>query len=132
MFFGSFRTHNTLLSKFQFQTLRKFSGKMSSILTGEQRKSALQEIPTWIESKTRDAIEREYKFKDFKEAWKWMQAVADYADSPNVDHHPEWFNVYNQVKVTLATHTCNGVSNKDIDLAKVMDKLYEKNKPQEK
>lgn len=71
----------------------------------------------------RDAICRTYTFDDFGQAWLWMTGVAHYADK--MDHHPEWFNVYNRVDVTLSTHDCGGLSARDVKLAKTMDKLLD-------
>ena len=67
----------------------------------------------------RNVLTRNFAFSDFKEAWKFMQKVADHADAN--DHHPEWFNVYNRVEVTLSTHDSGGVTDKDFALAAVMD-----------
>ncbi len=68
----------------------------------------------------RDAITRQYRFDNFRLAYfHFMTPVA--AEAERNDHHPEWFNVYNRVDVTLATHECNGVSERDIQLAKFMD-----------
>lgn len=69
----------------------------------------------------RDAIKKEFKFSDFNEAWGFMSCVALKAESMN--HHPEWFNVYNRVEVTLSTHDCQGLSSRDIKLASFMDSL---------
>jgi len=89
-------------------------------LVGEERERRLkEEIPYWQQVSCRDAIHRKFTFKDFKEAWKFMSLVAEKAEE--LDHHPEWFNVYNRVEVTLATHTCKGVSEYDLALAKFMD-----------
>jgi len=93
-------------------------------LQGENRAKALKEIPQWTEVVGRDAVQRKFQFQDFKEAWAWMTKIAEIADK--ADHHPEWFNVYNRVEVTLATHDCNGLSQLDIDLAKQMDQLFGK------
>jgi len=93
-------------------------------LVGSEREKALKEIPHWKEVQGRDAIERKFEFKDFKEAWAWMTRVAEVADQ--MDHHPEWFNVYNRVNVTLATHDCSGLSQLDIDLANKLDSFYGK------
>lgn len=112
-------------------------------LEGEARRHSLAEIPKWKEAEGRDAIQRNFVFKDFKQAWEFMSKVAVKAEevlntnitflhstliesyfilySIQLDHHPEWFNVYNRVDVTLATHTCQGVSEYDITLAKAMD-----------
>lgn len=67
----------------------------------------------------RDAIQKTFKFEDFNEAFGFMTRVAIMADK--LDHHPEWFNVYNRVDVTLATHDADGVTELDITLAAFMD-----------
>ena len=64
-------------------------------------------------------ITKQYQFKDFNSAFGFMTMSAIYAEK--VNHHPEWFNVYNKVKVQLITHDVAGISYKDIDLAKKMD-----------
>lgn len=70
------------------------------------------------------AITRSFKFADFSTAFGFMSAIATQAEK--ADHHPEWFNVYNKVDVTLTTHDAGGVTEKDIDLAKKMDALARK------
>jgi len=92
-------------------------------LTGEARTEAFKEIPQWSMLENRDALFRKFQFKDFKDAWNWMSLVAIVAEE--LDHHPEWFNVYNRVEVTLATHTCNGISSLDVIMAKRMDTFFE-------
>lgn len=67
----------------------------------------------------RDAIQRSFKFSDFKTAFAFMSSCALKAEQ--MDHHPEWFNVYNRVDVTLTTHDANGVTDLDIELAGYMD-----------
>ena len=67
----------------------------------------------------RDAISKRFVFTDFNQAWGFMNRVALVAEK--MDHHPEWFNVYNKVDVTLSTHDCGGLSDKDIKLALFMD-----------
>ena len=69
----------------------------------------------------RDAIQRTFQFADFNEAWGFMSRAALLAEQDG--HHPEWFNVFNRVDVTLATHDCQGLSKKDIKLAKAMDAI---------
>ncbi|MEL8054869.1 MAG: 4a-hydroxytetrahydrobiopterin dehydratase [Pseudomonadota bacterium] len=69
----------------------------------------------------RDAISKTYKFADFKTAWAFMSASALKAEQ--MDHHPEWFNVYSTVEVTLTTHDANGVTELDLTLADYMDNL---------
>ena len=88
-------------------------------LTGKARQTALASLKHWKKVRGRDAITKEYRFKDFSEAFGFMTRVAIKADQ--MDHHPEWFNVYNRVEVTLTTHDANGVSERDIALAKFMD-----------
>jgi len=69
----------------------------------------------------RDAIQKSYKFADFKTAFAFMSGAALKAEQ--MDHHPEWFNVYNKVEVTLTTHDADGVTQKDLELAGFMDQL---------
>lgn len=69
----------------------------------------------------REAVRKVYRFADFKTAFAFMSAVALKAEQ--MDHHPEWFNVYNRVDVTLTTHDANGVTEKDAELADFMDDL---------
>ncbi|MGB0670529.1 MAG: 4a-hydroxytetrahydrobiopterin dehydratase, partial [Rhodospirillales bacterium] len=69
----------------------------------------------------RDAIAKTFKFKSFPAAFGWMTRVAILAEKMN--HHPEWFNVYNRVEVVLATHDAGGVTDLDIQLARFMNKL---------
>lgn len=75
----------------------------------------------WSLLKDREAIFKKFEFKDFNEAFSFMTRVGLIAEK--LDHHPEWFNVYNRVEVTLATHTCNGVSPLDIELANKMNQF---------
>jgi len=92
---------------------------MTNKLEGEARRAALAELPGWKALEDRDAIARSFEFKSFNEAFGFMSRVALKAERMN--HHPEWFNVYNRVEVTLTTHDCGGLSEKDIALAKFMD-----------
>ena len=69
----------------------------------------------------RDAIMKTFTFQDFNEAFGFMTRVAIKADK--MDHHPEWFNVYNRVEVTLSTHDCQGLSMNDVQLANFIDSL---------
>src|SRR6202012_1016727 len=88
-------------------------------LTIEELKQALKRLPDWTLAKDREAITRSFRFVDFDAAFAFMTRTALLA--AKMDHHPEWFNVYNKVEVTLATHDDNGVTRKDIDLAMAMD-----------
>jgi len=88
-------------------------------LTGPARQDALAKLPGWQAVEGRDAITRQFQFADFNAAFGWMTRVALLAEK--MDHHPEWFNVYNKVNVTLATHEANGVTTRDIKMALAMD-----------
>jgi len=92
---------------------------MSGKLSGEARKTALGRLKGWSEVKDRDAISKKFVFADFNAAFGFMARTALIAEK--MDHHPEWFNVYNKVEVTLATHDAGGVTSADIDLAVAMD-----------
>ena len=76
----------------------------------------------WSRATERDAIQREFVFPDFNRAFAFMTQVALAAEK--ADHHPEWSNVYNKVRVTLTTHDAGGVTQKDLDLARFADDAY--------
>jgi 4a-hydroxytetrahydrobiopterin dehydratase len=90
---------------------------MSAPKIGAQ--AAIARLDGWRAAAGRDAIAKEFRFKDFNAAFGFMTRVALYADKH--DHHPEWSNVYNRVEVTLATHDSGGVTDKDVALAHFMD-----------
>jgi len=81
--------------------------------------AALAQLPGWSAAEGRDAITKTFKFADFNAAFGWMTRVALAAEK--LDHHPEWFNVYSRVEVLLATHDADGVTELDVQLAKMMD-----------
>src|SRR5512138_2912179 len=85
-------------------------------LSAAERAAALKELTGWQPVDGRDAIQRSFKFKNFNEAWGFMTRVALMAEK--ADHHPEWSNVYNRVEILLTTHDCNGLSQRDVKLAK--------------
>ena len=90
-------------------------------LAGAAREAALAELPEWSEADDRDAIARNFTFSDFNEAFGFMSRVA--LEAERMDHHPEWFNVYNRVNITLSTHDAGGLSERDILLAKRIDEF---------
>jgi 4a-hydroxytetrahydrobiopterin dehydratase len=94
---------------------------MATKLAGPDRRSALGRLTGWTDVQGRDAITRKFAFKDFNEAFGFMTRAALVAEK--MDHHPEWFNVYKTVEVTLSTHDAGGVTDLDIKLAQAMDKL---------
>ncbi|XP_072534258.1 pterin-4-alpha-carbinolamine dehydratase [Salminus brasiliensis] len=96
------------------------AGKIQT-LTMEEREQLLPMMRSaqWVEVVGRDAIYKEFIFKDFNQAFGFMSRVALQAEK--MDHHPEWFNVYNKVQITLSTHDCGGLSQRDITLATFID-----------
>lgn len=96
---------------------------MAEKLNSEERASALPILASssWAHDADRDALKKTFKFKNFVKAWSWMTAVAIEAEKMN--HHPEWFNVYATVEVTLTTHDADGLSQLDLQLARKMDAL---------
>ena len=81
----------------------------------------LKSLPAWTRVMGREAISRSFKFSDFNEAFGFMTRSALVAEQLN--HHPEWFNVWNRVDVTLATHDAGGVTELDLKLATAMDQI---------
>ena len=92
-------------------------------LEGAAREQALKALSAWQNVQGRDAIERHLRFNDFSAAFAFMTRVAFIAETMN--HHPEWFNVWSKVHITLTSHDVSGVSSRDIDLAKEIDRLAE-------
>ena len=85
----------------------------------------LKNLNSWkVSHDGREAITKEFEFSDFKSAFSFMTKVALKAEE--LCHHPEWFNVYNKVSITLTTHDVKGMSEKDIKLGKYIDNQYEK------
>ncbi|MEQ8667485.1 MAG: 4a-hydroxytetrahydrobiopterin dehydratase [Rhodospirillales bacterium] len=93
---------------------------MADRLSQQQREAALGELDGWELAADREAIRKQFKFKTFKQAFGFMTQCALRAEQ--LDHHPEWFNVYNKVDVTLATHSADGLTELDVKLARFMDK----------
>ena len=90
-------------------------------LTDEERATWLEALGDWSLARDGDAIERKFEFADFSEAFAFMARVALLAEKR--DHHPEWFNVYNRVEITLTTHDAGGLSLRDVQMAKKIDRL---------
>mmetsp|Transcript_8351 Transcript_8351/g.18714 ORF Transcript_8351/g.18714 Transcript_8351/m.18714 type:complete len:199 (+) Transcript_8351:98-694(+) len=124
--------HQQQSAKYQprssLQQLHQQTRCMSSAvaLTPEQRTTTLDKLLSqhkdnmgWNLVQERDAITKTFNFINFDQAWKFMGKVAVLAEE--INHHPEWFNVYNRVEVTLTTHDCNGLSTNDIEMATKMD-----------
>jgi len=83
--------------------------------------AALARLPGWSRIEGRSAIAKKFQFADFNQAWGFMARVALAAESQN--HHPEWFNVWNRVEITLSTHDAGGLSARDVKLAETIEKL---------
>lgn len=97
---------------------------MSSVskLSPAEIESALEQLPGWVLSEGK--LHREYAFADFTHAFGFMAAAATVIEKMN--HHPEWFNVYSKVRIDLTTHDAGGISAKDFELARELDKLAAK------
>jgi 4a-hydroxytetrahydrobiopterin dehydratase len=88
-------------------------------LTQAETTALVAENPNWTLREDGKAIVRSFKFKDFNQAFGFMTRVALYADKH--DHHPEWFNVYNRVEMTLTTHDADGLSERDAAMARAIE-----------
>ena len=94
---------------------------MAEKLDGKALGEALAGLEGWAKTPGREAIAKSFKFKSFSEAWGFMSRVALLAEKMN--HHPEWFNVYNKVDVVLTTHDAGGVTELDVAMAGKMEKF---------
>ncbi|MCW7539902.1 4a-hydroxytetrahydrobiopterin dehydratase [Aquabacterium sp. A7-Y] len=91
-------------------------------LSPDAARQELQRLPHWQLDEQRGAIRRTFKFADFSHAFAFMTHLALLAEQRN--HHPEWFNVYNRVEITLTTHDVDGLSARDIELALKADEAF--------
>ena len=94
---------------------------MAERLAGAVRKEAVRELHGWTDVEDRDAIRKVFHFGTFGEAWAFMSHVALIAEK--MDHHPEWFNVYNRVEIILSTHDSDGLTMRDVKLAHAIDEV---------
>ena len=85
------------------------------------RQQFLIEFSDWQEDQETNGIRRQFVFKDFAEAWSFMNKVAVYAEEMN--HHPNWFNAYNQVEIALCSHDVNGFTDRDVKLARKIEEV---------
>ncbi|KAJ2791902.1 Pterin-4-alpha-carbinolamine dehydratase 2 [Coemansia guatemalensis] len=100
---------------------------MATQLSSDERVQGLAPLLKdggWKLEKERDAISKSFLFDNFNSAFAFMTSVAMKAEK--MDHHPEWFNVYNRVNITLSTHDCQGLSTRDVALASYIDKAAAK------
>ncbi|GMH99152.1 hypothetical protein TrVE_jg13825 [Triparma verrucosa] len=90
-------------------------------LSLSSRNEEVKKLKKWKDlMPSRDAIHREFYFKDFSEAWSFMSRISLLSES--LDHHPEWSNIYNTVSITLTTHDTGGVSMKDLEMGRECDR----------
>ena len=94
---------------------------MPQKLNDTERAGLSATLPEWEIPSGRDAIRRELRFRDFSEAWGFMARVALLAEQHN--HHPDWSNVWNTVRIELSTHDAGGLTQNDVALAKAIDAL---------
>lgn len=90
-------------------------------LTDAETAALIAELTGWTLREDGKAIVRQFRFKDFNQAFGFMTRVALYADK--ADHHPEWFNVYNRVEMTLTTHDADGLSQRDVAMARAIEAM---------
>lgn len=90
-------------------------------LTDAERDALIAAHPEWSLTREGKAVERSFKFGNFSEAWGFMSRIALLAEAH--DHHPEWFNVYNRVEITLTTHDAGGLSARDVKMVKAIEAL---------
>jgi len=90
-------------------------------LTSEERATLLPKLAGWAATPGRDAIHKQFVFDDFNAAFGFMSRIALKAERLN--HHPEWFNVWNKVDITLSTHDANGITSRDIELAHFIESI---------
>lgn len=90
-------------------------------LSDQEVAAALAKLPGWSRVEGRSAIAKTFQFADFSAAWGFMCRVALTAEKQ--DHHPEWFNVWNRVEITLSTHDAGGLSARDVKLAETIEGL---------
>merc|ERR1711976_257727 len=123
MYTRLFRTYRLVPYKHNNSILhyRNMASSLPVQLTADERVQHIDPLVEagWSLVEGRDAIEKEFTFKNFNEAFSFMTAVALKAEVKC--HHPEWFNVYNRVKITWSTHDCNGLSMNDVQMAKFCD-----------
>ena len=90
-------------------------------MTAQQIEAIISNLSGWTIA--HDKLHREFKFKDFVQAWGFMTQVAILAERAN--HHPEWKNVYNHVSINLITHEADGISQRDFYLAQEINEIFD-------
>lgn len=96
---------------------------MAQRITDAERAALGTTVPGWAVAPDRDALRRDFKFADFSEAWAFMTRVALLAEK--FDHHPDWSNVWNTVRIELTTHDAGGLSPTDVRLARAINSIVD-------
>ena len=99
---------------------------MSEKFTDSEKSAALEEVSTWSLTENGDGIRNTFVFDDFNQAWGVLSRIALVAEKQN--HHPEWSNVYNRVRITLSSHDVQGLTDRDIRLAKEIDRIVQESR----
>jgi 4a-hydroxytetrahydrobiopterin dehydratase len=114
--------HQSNLAEIRIPAERWMDNSVMRKFSGPELKDALNTLPGW--SVVNAKLHKEYKFADFIHAFGFMATAALAIEK--MEHHPEWFNVYNRVTVDLTTHDAQGITQKDADLAKLLDETAKK------
>lgn len=118
----AFRGVAAMLGRILVDTINHMGDRaMPARLSDSERAALATTLPGWSLVSGRDAIERSFQFRDFSEAWGFMNRVALLAESQN--HHPEWSNVWNRVRIELSTHDAGGLTANDVKLAQAINAL---------
>ena len=112
------------LNGLTYRQIKDFKSQKFSDVEEIKHRLAEEGLLSWEYNYDKDALHRKLTFGDFKQALAFINSVGVFADS--IDHHPEWFNVYNRLEIDLRTHDCNGVSLKDYYLACYIDAVAKK------
>jgi len=111
-----------MIAKLQANITNRIESGNGKVNMSQDVESFLKKNSGWQSAHGKPAIQKTFQFADFNAAFAFMTRIAMVAEQMN--HHPEWFNVYNRVEVTLTTHDAGGVTEKDFRLAGIMDKFY--------
>lgn len=93
-----------------------------ALLNSEQRENLAKTCPGWVLLNHKDAIQKTFIFSNFQQAFDCMTKIAEVAEK--INHHPEWFNVWNRLEITLSTHDSGGLTQNDLDLAEAIEVIY--------
>ena len=86
-------------------------------LSSERISEELKELPGWTVKE--EKLHKDFEFNDFNQAFGFMTRAA--MEIEKMNHHPEWFNVYNKISIDLTTHDAGGITENDVKLAKILN-----------